>query len=117
VPFANPGHQLPPFPSLFYAKQKKNSTREKKEEETRVSLPLFVCLFFPRTGSVLSPLSQLFPSISCSLAILDDYPTCDLDRNSDPVIIGVDRREVEKRKEGRIGSLGVCHHARCSCPR
>jgi len=25
---------------------------------------------------------------------------------NDPVIIGVDRREVEKRKDGRIGPLG-----------
>jgi hypothetical protein len=36
---------------MFHAKQKKKTTREKKEEEIRVSPPLFVMPFFPKPGS------------------------------------------------------------------
>jgi hypothetical protein len=116
VPFANPGHQPPTVRIYVLSKIEKKSTREKKEEEIRVSLPLFVRPFFPKPGSR-SLLSQFWLSISCSLAVLDDYPTRDIDRNNDPIIIGVDRREVKKRKEGRIGSPGLGQHAHCSCPR
>ena len=65
--------------------------------KTNTSSTLFIC-----------------PKFLVPLAVHDGFVTFSLDRNDRRVVVA--RIALSWRREGRSGTLGVCHRIRCGCP-
>ena len=91
-----------------------NNWRKRRRGGEKLGLPLSVVVCIPPAKRIHLLLFIFRPKFPVPLAVHDGFVTFSLDRNDRRVVVA--RIALSWRREGRSGSLGICHYIRCVYP-